>query len=101
MEDVRDYIHNLVRNNKVVLFMKGSPDFPQCGFSSVVVSILNNMQIPFIGVDVLLDDDMRQGIKDYTSWPTIPQLYINGIFVGGCDIAKQLYQSGELQKLLA
>ncbi len=101
MEDVRDYIHNLVHNNKVVLFMKGSPDFPQCGFSSVVVSILNNMQIPFIGVDVLLDDDMRQGIKDYTSWPTIPQLYINGIFVGGCDIAKQLYQSGELQKLLA
>ena len=101
MEDVRDYIHNLVHNNKVVLFMKGSPDFPQCGFSSLVVSILNNMQIPFIGVDVLLDDDMRQGIKDYTSWPTIPQLYINGIFVGGCDIAKQLYQSGELQKLLA
>jgi monothiol glutaredoxin len=101
MEDVRDYIHNLVRNNKVVLFMKGSPDFPQCGFSSVVVSILNNMQIPFIGVDVLLDEDMRQGIKDYTNWPTVPQLYINSNFIGGCDIAKQLYQSGELQKLLA
>ncbi len=101
MEDVRDYIHNLVRNNKVVLFMKGSPDFPQCGFSSVVVSILNNMQIPFIGVDVLLDEDMRQGIKDYTNWPTVPQLYINRNFIGGCDIAKQLYQSGELQKLLA
>jgi monothiol glutaredoxin len=81
MEDVRDYIHNLVRNNKV--------------------SILNNMQIPFIGVDVLLDEDMRQGIKDYTNWPTVPQLYINSNFIGGCDIAKQLYQSGELQKLLA
>ncbi len=98
--DVKDEISAAVTENKVVLFMKGNPNFPQCGFSAQVAGILNELKVPYVGVNVLADPDVRQGIKDFSNWPTIPQLYIAGEFVGGCDIATQLFQSGELQKKL-
>jgi monothiol glutaredoxin len=98
---VQDTIKQQVTDNKVVLYMKGSPDFPQCGFSARVVQVLRACGIDEIhSVDVLQDPDIRQGIKDYANWPTIPQLYVNGEFVGGSDIITEMYQSGELQKLL-
>jgi monothiol glutaredoxin len=98
---VQDTIKQQVTGNKVVLYMKGSPDFPQCGFSARVVQVLRACGVDEIhSVDVLQDADIRQGIKDYASWPTIPQLYVNGEFVGGSDIITEMYQSGELQKLL-
>jgi monothiol glutaredoxin len=98
---VQDTIKQQVTDNKVVLYMKGSPDFPQCGFSARVVQVLRACGVDEIhSVDVLQDPDIRQGIKDYASWPTIPQLYVNGEFVGGSDIITEMYQSGELQKLL-
>lgn len=85
--------------NDVVLFMKGTPMFPQCGFSAAVVQILSQLEVKFKGVDVLASDDLRQGIKDFTNWPTVPQLYVKGEFVGGCDIVREMAESGELETL--
>lgn len=97
----QEIIKQQVTGNKVVLYMKGSPDFPQCGFSARTVQVLRACGVDeFFSVDVLQDPEIRQGIKDYASWPTIPQLYVNGEFVGGSDIVTEMYQSGELQKLL-
>src|SRR6202142_723306 len=90
-----------VTANDVVLYMKGTPVFPQCGFSAQAVQILSMLGVKFKGVDVLADPGLRQGIKDYSNWPTIPQLYIKGEFVGGSDIMREMFQSGELQKMLA
>jgi monothiol glutaredoxin len=92
-------IQTEVDNNDVVLFMKGSPMMPQCGFSAAVVQSLTMMGIKFKGVDVLADMQIRQGIKDFSNWPTIPQLYVKGEFVGGCDIVREMHESGELKKL--
>tara|TARA_R110002072_G_scaffold184548_3_gene341076 strand:+ start:1727 stop:2059 length:333 start_codon:yes stop_codon:yes gene_type:complete len=89
-----------VENNDIVLFMKGTPVFPQCGFSSVVARVLDHLQVEFESVNVLEDADIRQGIKDFSNWPTIPQLYVKGEFVGGCDIIKEMFESGELQTYL-
>ena len=98
----RDTIHNQVSTHKVVLYMKGSPQFPQCGFSANATQILKMCGVDEVfTVDVLQDPEIRQGIKEYANWPTIPQLYVNGEFVGGSDIMREMYQSGELQKLLA
>ena len=99
--DMQELIKQQVTSHPVVLYMKGSPQFPQCGFSANAVRILNTLGVKeFFSVDVLQDAEIRQGIKDYANWPTIPQLYINGEFVGGSDIMTEIYQSGELQKLL-
>jgi monothiol glutaredoxin len=95
-----DRIQSDIRDNDLVLYMKGTPVFPQCGFSAAVVQILSILQVPFKGVDVLPDPDLRQGIKDFAKWPTIPQLYIKGEFIGGCDIIREMYESGELQAML-
>ncbi|UNM06331.1 MAG: Grx4 family monothiol glutaredoxin [Holosporaceae bacterium] len=95
-----DEIKKDIESNQVVLFMKGTADFPLCGFSSIVVQILKNLGIPFKDVNVLADPDLRQSIKDYSNWPTIPQLYVRGKFIGGCDIVKEMFESGELQSLL-
>ena len=98
----QDTIRQTVTSNPVVLFMKGSPKMPMCGFSATATQILNLCGVEhFLSVDVLQDPEIRQGIKDYANWPTIPQLYVNGEFVGGCDILKEMYQAGELQQLLA
>ena len=98
---VHDTIDQQVKGNKIVLYMKGSPDFPQCGFSARAVQVLRACGVEDIfSVDVLEDPEIRQGIKDYANWPTIPQVYVNGEFVGGSDIVTEMYQSGELQKLL-
>jgi monothiol glutaredoxin len=97
MANVRDLIDNEVKTNPVVLFMKGTPEAPQCGFSGRVTQILNHLGVNFKGVNVLASDELRQGIKDYTNWPTVPQLYVKGEFVGGCDIVTEMFQSGELQ----
>jgi monothiol glutaredoxin len=99
-QTVLDRIKGDVAGNPVVLFMKGSPVFPQCGFSARVVQILTHLGVKFKGIDVLQDPSVRQGIKDFSSWPTIPQLYVKGEFVGGCDIVSEMYESGELQDLL-
>jgi monothiol glutaredoxin len=96
----RERIADIVARNPVVLFMKGQPAAPQCGFSAGVVKILDALAVPFAGVDVLADPFLREGIKEYSDWPTIPQLYVNGTFVGGCDIVREMYASGELQTLL-
>lgn len=102
MTDVAlETIKNTIENNDVVLFMKGEAQFPQCGFSSMVVQVLTHMGVTFKDVNVLEDNDIRQGIKDYTQWPTIPQLYVKGEFVGGCDIVREMYESGELQTLMS
>ena len=93
-------IESDVKSNPVVLFMKGTPVFPQCGFSARVVQILSHIGVPFKGVNVLEDMEIREGIKSYTNWPTIPQLYVNGEFVGGCDIVMEMFQAGELQSML-
>lgn len=89
-----------ISENDVVLYMKGTAQMPHCGFSSVVVQILKHLNLPFKSFDVLSDPELRQGIKEFTNWPTIPQLYIKGEFIGGCDIVKEMFQSGELSKLL-
>jgi monothiol glutaredoxin len=99
-EDIKKKIDDIISGNQVVLFMKGTAESPLCGFSAVVVQILKTLEVSFLDINVLLDPTMRQGIKDYTGWPTIPQLYIAGEFVGGCDIVKEMYTSGELQNLL-
>jgi monothiol glutaredoxin len=101
MPDINDVIDNEVKSNDVVLFMKGTPEFPMCGFSGRVVQILNLVGVPFKGVNVLDSDELRQGIKAYANWPTIPQLYVKGEFVGGCDIITEMYQSGELKQMFA
>lgn len=95
-----DFIAKTVADNAIVLFMKGVPDQPRCGFSAVSVQILDHLGVEFIGVDVLQDDDLRQGIKTFTDWPTIPQLYVKGEFLGGSDIIREMFQSGELKTLL-
>jgi len=98
---IADKIRATVTENPVVLYMKGTPQFPQCGFSATAVQILKACGVEkFASVDVLADPEVRQGIKDFSNWPTVPQLYVNGEFVGGCDIMKEMYQAGELQKHL-
>jgi monothiol glutaredoxin len=94
-----DFIAKTVAENPVVLFMKGVPDQPRCGFSSITVQILDHLGVSFVGVDVLQDDDLRQGVKTFTDWPTIPQLYVKGEFLGGSDIVREMFQSGELKTL--
>ncbi len=101
MTGINDFINNEVKTNDVVLFMKGTPGFPQCGFSGQVVQILDYLGVEYKGVNVLSSDELRQGIKEYSSWPTIPQLYVKGEFVGGSDIVREMFQSGELQALMA
>ena len=96
----RDRIDEIVGKNDVVLFMKGTALFPQCGFSSRAVAILDHLGVPFETVDVLQDPEIRQGIKDYSDWPTVPQLYVKGEFVGGSDIMMEMFQAGELQQLI-
>jgi len=96
---IEQFIDNEVKSNDVVLFMKGTPQFPQCGFSGQVVQILDHVGVPYKGLNVLDSTDLRNGIKDYSNWPTIPQLYVKGEFVGGCDIVREMFQNGELQKM--
>ncbi|MFT6331728.1 MAG: monothiol glutaredoxin [Lentimonas sp.] len=100
MSNIKNEIESTIKNNKVVLFMKGSKDFPQCGFSAAVSHILSTIGVDFVDIDVLKDAELRQEIKNFSDWPTIPQLYVNGEFVGGCDIIKEMHQDGELQSLL-
>jgi monothiol glutaredoxin len=100
MSDVTTRIEDIVKNNDIVLFMKGTALFPQCGFSSRAVAILDHLEVPFETVDVLQDPEIRQGIKDYSDWPTVPQLYVKGEFVGGSDIMMEMFQAGELQQLI-
>lgn len=100
-EDIQSRIDEIVKNNDVVLFMKGTSDFPMCGFSSIVSQILQRESATFKDINVLDDIDIREGVKIYSDWPTIPQLYIKGEFIGGCDIVKELYENGELKTLLA
>ncbi len=100
-QTTKNFIENEISNNDVCLFMKGTPDAPQCGFSMAVSNILKILEVNFKGVNVLENSDLRQGIKDYSEWPTIPQLYIKKEFVGGCDIVKEMFEKGELKKLLA
>ena len=100
MTDVRDRIEEVVRNNDIVLFMKGTPLFPQCGFSSRAVAILDHLGVKYESVDVLQDPEIRAGIKDYSDWPTVPQLYLKGEFLGGSDIMMEMFQAGELQALV-
>jgi monothiol glutaredoxin len=97
---IEQFIDNEVKSNDVVLFMKGTPQFPMCGFSGQVVQILDYLGVPYKGLNVLENDDLRGGIKTYSNWPTIPQLYVKGEFVGGCDIIREMFQAGELQSLL-
>ncbi|WP_374345140.1 Grx4 family monothiol glutaredoxin [Phenylobacterium sp.] len=97
---VHDFIGKTVAENPVVLFMKGVPEQPRCGFSGLVVQILDHLGVDFVGVDVLQDDGLRDGIKSFTDWPTIPQLYVKGEFVGGADIVREMFQNGELKPLL-
>ena len=100
MSDINAEIKNIINSNNIVLFMKGTPESPQCGFSMAVSNILKHLKVEFKGVNVLESKEFRQGIKDFTDWPTIPQLYIKGEFVGGCDIVKEMFDKGELKKLL-
>jgi len=100
MTNINEKIKDIISKNDVVLFMKGTPEMPQCGFSMTVCNILKELKVKFSGVNVLADPEIRQGIKDFSNWPTVPQLYIKGEFIGGCDIAKEMYEKGELQKIL-
>jgi len=97
---IAQFIDNEVKNNEVVLFMKGTPQFPMCGFSGQVVQILDYLGVPYKGLNVLESEELRNGIKVYSNWPTIPQLYVKGEFVGGCDIIREMFQAGELQSLM-
>jgi len=97
---IDQFITNEVKSNDVVLFMKGTPQFPMCGFSGQVVQILDYLGVPYKGLNVLENDELRQGIKEFSNWPTIPQLYVKGEFVGGCDIIREMFQAGELAGLL-
>ncbi len=100
MSDITAFIDNAVKSNDVFLFMKGTPDFPQCGFSGQVVKILRYLDVGFNSANVLESDELRQGVKDYANWPTFPQLYVKGEFVGGADIVREMFQAGELQDLM-
>jgi len=100
MTNINEKIKDIINKNDVVLFMKGTPEMPQCGFSMTVCNILKELKVKFSGVNVLVDPEIRQGIKDFSNWPTVPQLYVKGEFIGGCDIAKEMYEKGELQKIL-
>ena len=100
MSDIKAWIDNEVKSNSVVLFMKGTPSFPQCGFSSQIVQILDYLGVDYKGINVLENMDIRQGIKDYSNWPTIPQLFVKGELVGGCDIVVEMYETGELSQVL-
>jgi monothiol glutaredoxin len=97
---IHDFIAKAIADHPVVLFMKGVPDSPQCGFSAICVQILDHLGVDFVGVNVLQSDDLRQGIKSFSEWPTIPQLYVKGEFVGGSDIVREMFQSGELKPLM-
>ncbi len=97
---MKQKIEELIKNNDICLFMKGTPESPQCGFSMAVSNILKHINVKFKGVNVLEDENLRQGIKDFSDWPTIPQLYVKGEFIGGCDIVKELFENGELKSLL-
>ena len=99
MSDITSQIQAEIDETPVVLFMKGTPMFPQCGFSATVVGVLSQMGVKFKGIDVLADDGVRQGIKEFSNWPTIPQLYVKGEFIGGCDIVREMAETGELLKL--
>jgi len=99
MGTAHDFIDNEVKNNDIVLFMKGTPGFPQCGFSGQLVQILDYLGVAYKGINVLGSDELRQSIKEYSNWPTIPQLYIKGEFIGGCDIVREMFQQGELKTL--
>ena len=98
--NINDKIKGLIEKNKVCLFMKGTPEVPQCGFSLAVANVLKHLEVNFKGINVLEDTDLREGIKEFSNWPTIPQLYIKGEFVGGCDIVKEMFEQGDLQKKL-
>ena len=100
-QQINDLIKNEIENNDVCLFMKGTPEVPQCGFSLAVSNVLKHLEVKFNGVNVLDDPNIRKGIKEYSDWPTIPQLYVKGEFVGGCDIVKEMFEKGELQKKFA
>ena len=99
-ENIKNKINDTIQNNEVCLFMKGSPEVPQCGFSLAVSNVLKHLEVKFVGINVLEDNELREGIKEYSDWPTIPQLYVKGEFVGGCDIVKEMFEKGELQKIL-
>ncbi len=99
-ETTKKKIEDMIETNDVCLFMKGSPDVPQCGFSLAVSNVLKHLKVNFKGINVLDDNEIREGIKEYSDWPTIPQLYIKKKFVGGCDIVKEMFENGELQKIL-
>ena len=100
MSGIHEFIDNEIKSNDVVLFMKGTPQFPMCGFSAQVVQILDHVGASYKGLNVLDSDELRQGVKAYSNWPTIPQLYVKGEFVGGCDIVREMFQAGELQTFL-
>ncbi len=100
-EDINSKIKSLTDKNEVCLFMKGTPEVPQCGFSLAVSNVLKHLNVKFLGVNVLDDEKLRQGIKDFSDWPTIPQLYVKKEFIGGCDIVKEMFEKGELKKLLS
>jgi len=97
---IQEQLKQIIQDNEIILFMKGSPDFPQCGFSGRSAQILQACGVNFASVDVLADNTVREGIKEYSNWPTVPQLYVRGEFVGGCDILTELYENGELEKIL-
>ncbi len=99
-KSVHDRIREEIDSNDIVLFMKGTPVFPQCGFSAAVVQALTLLGVKFKGIDVLQDPSLREGIKEFSNWPTIPQLYVKGEFIGGCDIVREMYESGELKQLM-
>ena len=98
--EIKEKIKKLIDDNQVCLFMKGTPDAPQCGFSMAVSNVLKHLNVDFKGINVLEDENLRQGIKDFSDWPTIPQLYVKQEFIGGCDIVKEMFEKGELKKLL-
>ena len=100
MDDVKQKIKGVIESNNIVLFMKGTPQVPQCGFSMAVSNILKHLNVKFEGINVLENNEIRQGVKDFTDWPTIPQLYIKGEFIGGCDIVKEMFEKGELKEIL-
>ena len=99
-ENLKNKINNELKENEVCLFMKGTPDVPQCGFSLAVANVLKHLEVKFKGINVLENTDLREGIKKFSDWPTIPQLYIKGEFIGGCDIVKEMFENGDLQKKL-
>jgi monothiol glutaredoxin len=100
MSQISEQIQDDITSNDIVLYMKGNEKFPMCGFSSTVVQILKRLEVPFKAIDVLQNMELREGIKEFTNWPTIPQLYVKGEFIGGCDITREMYETGELQNLL-